>query len=471
MDRLLFFPEPLPDESLYSLAVRYHRLAANNSYRRTSQELFGTYSRTCGSVLPCCLGALSQRLCGQYSVTELVDARTLLPLYRPFLSVEVYESAIRCMQSTQGTGMKMSLGMTASRLLKFSSFRYCEACIKHDVDEFGVAYWHRIHMAVGVCICPHHGKVLLRAIFPEDADWRCMFLPGESSSEPVLGESSMEAASTVAKMQFWGLSNPQNVCDLVRNDFLRRHLTKLGMFRNGRLMEKAVSSYVEHRLSHSTRDAEFLIVTTGSDWVMRLLRRRRRIIQPFRYYFLYWLLGVTADDLYEFRHQAILGANDGIPCNKPLHPIFPMAEKTKFRHAFKVGENSNSYVRGEKVHIDEATRDINLAGELLAARDKIIDGPGKPKKVTKSALFRRVSNHYGELRDTQKFPRSMEILKKILETGHDYQIRKISWAIKKFSLSGHCAVSVIMRLAGIRVRLISELEIRKLLDVNLSSEL
>lgn len=55
VERLFFYPEPFPDESLYSLAVRYHRLSANPSYRVTSQELFGAYSRTCGSILPCCL--------------------------------------------------------------------------------------------------------------------------------------------------------------------------------------------------------------------------------------------------------------------------------------------------------------------------------------------------------------------------------------------------------------------------------
>lgn len=77
MDRLHWFPQPFPDESLYSLAVRYHRLSSNDSYRRTSQELFGAYSRTCGSILPCCLGALSQRLASAYSVEHLIDRFTL----------------------------------------------------------------------------------------------------------------------------------------------------------------------------------------------------------------------------------------------------------------------------------------------------------------------------------------------------------------------------------------------------------
>lgn len=31
MERLLVFPHPLPDESLYSVAVRYHRTMANKA--------------------------------------------------------------------------------------------------------------------------------------------------------------------------------------------------------------------------------------------------------------------------------------------------------------------------------------------------------------------------------------------------------------------------------------------------------
>lgn len=88
MANLLFFPQPFPDESLHSLAVRYHKLAANPSYRLTSHELFGSYSRTCGSILPCCLGVLSERLRGAISVGELIERFTLFPLYLPFLNEE-----------------------------------------------------------------------------------------------------------------------------------------------------------------------------------------------------------------------------------------------------------------------------------------------------------------------------------------------------------------------------------------------
>lgn len=486
MDCLFLFPEPFPDESLYSLAVRYHRLVSNKSYRQTSRELFGTYSRTCGSVLPCCLGALSQRLEGQYSVAELVETRTLLPLYRPFLSEKAYESAILCMQGTQGTGLKMSLGMTASGLLKHASFRYCEACMQHDSDVFGMPYWHRIHMAAGVCTCPLHGNVLLGASFFKGADWRSMFLPGEFASEPVLSTPSLDAAFAVAQMQFWGLENPQQACDLVDGDFLRWRLTEMGMVHRGRLREQAIKNFVEPRFSHDNQEVEYQSVTRGFEWIMCLLRRRRWIVQPFRYYFLCWLLESGVNDFREFQRGAFSYVPDLASTIKHVYRPDKVKIATR-RREFKrdKGEKChdksgyywlyrhdrdwlNNYVklhpfiRNRESSIDWSVQDTCLSKELVDARDEILDKEGKPTKITKSAVLRRVSAQYRFLRNFSRFPASFQLLEGLLETEHDFQIRKLNWAVKKFSLSKRCATSVIMRFAGIRIGRVSESEVDSL---------
>ncbi|PMZ92291.1 hypothetical protein C1X61_03110 [Pseudomonas sp. FW215-T2] len=491
MDRLLLFPEPLPDESLYSLAVRYHRLVANDSYRRTSQELFGTYSRTCGSVLPCCLGPLSQRLEGQYSIAELVETRTLLPLYKPFLSEEAYESALQCMQGTQGTGLKMSLGMTASGLLKHASFRYCDACLRHDADDYGVPYWHRIHMAAGVCTCPHHGNVLLSASFPGGSDWRCMLLPGESTGTLVLDDLSSEAVNAVAEMQFWGLMNPQRVCDLVRGGFLRWRLAEMRMLKRGRLMEQAIKTYVERRFRRCAQERDFQAVTKESEWVMRLLRRRGRVIQPFHFYFLCWLLESTMDHLRDFNHSD--RSEEGSFISPTQHRCRPVseAEIVKYRLAYMDDPNEkchdktgyfwlyrhdkewlrkntkhNCIGRRIKSRIDWSARDVTLSHELVAARDELMATEGKPIKITKSAIVSKLSNDYNFLRNVSRFPESSKALESLLETEHDYQLRKVSWAIKQLSFPQCCYTSLILRLAGIRIRRISEFEISRLVRIS-----
>ncbi len=489
MDHLLVFPEPFPDESLYSLAVRYHRTVANDSYRLTSHELFGTYSRTCGSVLPCCLGALSQRLGGMYSVRELVESRTLLPMYMPFLADAAYDSAVRRMEGCQGAGLKMSLGITASGLLKHSSFRYCESCVQHDTRDYGVPYWHRIHMAAGVCACPHHGNILFSANFSSGADWRCMFLPGESGGSPVLNDYDLRAANAVANMQFWGLDNPQRVSGLLRNRFLIWHLADLGMLHRGRLREQAIRIYVERRFKHCPQGMEFQLVTSDSEWVMRLLRRRGRIVQPFMFYFLCWILDLTLDDLRSFE----LSTRSPEGCVKPLirnrersasekeiaaHRLTFIDDRNErfhdkagyhwmFHHDrewLKNYINSNRVVRGRTSRVDWESRDVTLSLELIAARDELMSLNGKPVKITKSSLVRMVRNDHGFLRNSSKFPESSRVISNLLETEHSYQLRKIIWAINLSPQSKYNSTTLLLRIAGIRVKCISDLEIRKLVE-------
>ncbi|MBI6557444.1 TniQ family protein, partial [Pseudomonas veronii] len=304
MERLLCFPQPFPDESLYSLAVRYHRLTANESYRRTSQELFGTYSRTCGSILPCCLAALSHRLAPAYSVEELIDRNTLLPLYEPFVNDVKYSAARIYMAGNSGTGLKMSLGITASGFLKHASFRYCESCVKADTHDCGSAYWHRNHQAIGTCTCPLHGEVLRGMTFPDGADWRCMLLPGEAMGSPVAESLGGTAAGIVSEMQLWGLEHPKDVQNLLTANFLGHRLDEMGFLKRGRIREQALRDFLTPRLLCSPRANEFQEVRHSCGWVLGILRSRGTVVQPFKFYFLCWLLQADLEQLKSYQPYA-----------------------------------------------------------------------------------------------------------------------------------------------------------------------
>lgn len=494
MGRLLAFPEPLPDESLYSLAVRYHRTVANESYRLTSHELFGSYSRTCGSVLPCCLGALSQRLEGIYSVRELIESRTLLPLYMPFLGNVGYDSAIRCMEGSKGTGLKLSLGITASGLLKHASFRYCEGCVQDDIQAYGVPYWHRIHMAAGVCTCPLHGQVLRSVSFPSNMDWRCMLLPGEIPGTPVLSDFGLGAARAIAIMQNWGLENPLRVTDLLHGDILRYRLSEMGLLHRGRLREQAIRSHVVRRFSDCTRSSEFLSVTGDCEWVLRVLRRHGRIIQPFHFYFLCWILELALDDLCGSKANTGLqgecvylptrSRNNSPSKNEIAAHRIAFANDRNQRCHNKVGYhwlfhhdrewlqcyvNSHRLVSLRKARVDWGARDTELSTEIMAAHDELLASKGKPIKITQAALIRRSSYCHDFLRNSSKLSESAKLIKELLETEHDYQIRKVVWAIKILPMSKWHFPSILLRTAGVRVKRISDDEIRNLVEEALAA--
>ena len=114
---------------------------------------------------------------------------------------------------------------------------------------------------------------------------------------------------------------------------------------------------------------------------------------------------------------------------------------------------------------DWAARDEALSRDLLIARDQILFSQGKPQKVTRAALSRRVAHSQDFLRMPDKFPISTLLMNDMLESDHDHQVRKIRWAARQYLLSERSALSVVYRFAGIRLSHVTEEEVLDILSV------
>jgi hypothetical protein len=318
-----------------------------------------------------------------------------------------------------------------------------------------------------------------------------MLLPGECPSTPVLSGPGLITAGTIAEMQFWGLANSQRIVDLLRHDFLKSRLSELGMLERGRLKEQAIKAYVECRFNDGPQESEFQTVIGTSEWILRLLRRRGRTIQPFHFYYLCWVLELAVDDLHGYELNIRLQNSSSINPASVKYSLPSSEEIARRRWKFvndtserchdKAGYYwlyhndrawlksyiiSHQFFRERKARVDWMTRDFILSRNLVAARNKLMVSQGKPRKITKSALIRHVSEHYDFLRKPSSFLISIKTLEELLETEHDYQIRKITWAIN-FCHSSKChCISVLLRAAGIRVRCVSNSEISKLMELH-----
>lgn len=119
----------------------------------------------------------------------------------------------------------------------------------------------------------------------------------------------------------------------------------------------------------------------------------------------------------------------------------------------------NPYHRDRRILIDWQSRDSALALELAKAKTMILSVDGKPQQVTRAALCRRVLNAHAFLKMPDHFPMSTRLMAGLLESTHDHQLRKIRWAIREYSLTENCAMSVLYRYAGIRISRVSEDEV------------
>ena len=157
-----FFPTPYPDELLYSLIARFHVRSGNLSPKATIEELFS--SRTASSIadMPCNIDALIKAAPAfiKLNAEQLIQDNTLYPYYMVFQTNAKCNEIMQAMRSSYGGDIHTKVGIMASTIKSFENLRFCHKCIETDLKVYGEYYWHRIHQAPGVMVCPEHGVII-----------------------------------------------------------------------------------------------------------------------------------------------------------------------------------------------------------------------------------------------------------------------------------------------------------------------
>lgn len=152
----------LPDETVYSLASRYHLLSGAARPDITAQRLFGHRRGGFPHDLPGGLGYFAEAFAGRLgSVSRIAMERTILPLLIAFRSDAQRQDAMATVTAQSIKGLKSRLGLPASGFGASYPLKACEACLRSDEREHGTAYWHLAHQLPGAWVCIKHQKELL----------------------------------------------------------------------------------------------------------------------------------------------------------------------------------------------------------------------------------------------------------------------------------------------------------------------
>ncbi|KAB7634865.1 hypothetical protein EH195_18915 [Bacillus pacificus] len=160
---LTFFPNPYPGEILYSTLARYHMRSANSSIKDTLDDLFGKKTVITTIDLPSHLRSLCNRISSSNSsITpeNLLEKHTLSPFYSPFLPANRAQQLKEMMIADNGQSIHMMTGIIAGAICTKHSLYYCSNCFIEDLKQYGEPYFHRIHQAPGVFVCPKHNAWL-----------------------------------------------------------------------------------------------------------------------------------------------------------------------------------------------------------------------------------------------------------------------------------------------------------------------
>ncbi len=150
-----------PDETLYSLASRHHRISGNHQPQRTAQQLFGHRRGGYPHDLPAGLDHFVAVTDGRLGdASTIARQRTIFPLLLLFRTPDEKGSVLAAMRSPRIGGAKSRLGLPASRMGSFCPLKACLACMSEDQSVYGTPFWRRAHQIPGAFFCLIHQERL-----------------------------------------------------------------------------------------------------------------------------------------------------------------------------------------------------------------------------------------------------------------------------------------------------------------------
>ena len=155
----------LPDETLFSLCARFHRLYGHMLSSATCRMLFGHSRQGAQHDFPGRIGEFMTRTHGVFgcSPESVIRDHTPIRFYLPWRSVVDTQNAIRAMTAGGIGALKMHLGLPSSRLRAHHPLKLCLDCLNADREQHGLAYWHLEHQFPGVWACIKHGSGLFES--------------------------------------------------------------------------------------------------------------------------------------------------------------------------------------------------------------------------------------------------------------------------------------------------------------------
>ncbi len=158
---IAYFPTAYPDELLYSQLARFYTKSGYMTYTFAAEELFASKTvRPDMDFINSYTSAAVQAITRNMPMEAVIEKHTMFPCYGRFLPKERRQKAFQSLVSMKGNYHNL-LPISQSKNGKVRCLRYCPACTANDRDQYGEAYWHRIHQLIGIHVCPVHRCYLM----------------------------------------------------------------------------------------------------------------------------------------------------------------------------------------------------------------------------------------------------------------------------------------------------------------------
>ena len=172
-----FFPQPYPDELLYSVLARYYVRSGYSNYVFAAEDLFqNRYVRPSFEYISPLNGEVITYLKKKTDIQQILLNHTMFPYHCRFLPMERKNKA---MQELINMGSNFRNLILFPRRTETPSMRYCPLCAVDERKNYGETYWHRLHQIYELPVCPVHKCFLVNTDYKLSGNLPPNLIPAE----------------------------------------------------------------------------------------------------------------------------------------------------------------------------------------------------------------------------------------------------------------------------------------------------
>lgn len=416
---IVYLPEIYPDELVYSWFCRYYVHSGCLAHKTALQEiLFNRCNNPSKEFLGHLNTEMSVAIQQNYPIDSLILDNTMFPQYARFIPLKRKKEALYRIGHDFCDAHYLFSVLPRDEEDKY--LKYCPICVYEDRQQYGEAYWHRIHQIRNMQICTKHNCRLVNSSVVAKSEQTFTLCPAELfviQQKQTIETYPLKIA--FAKYMTDVFNAPM---DLER-DIPINAVLYYGM-QNTKYMKSTGKTRYTKQLAEDMK-AYYARLNLGSIASMYQIQRA--------------LLG----DRFDFSVICQIAFYFGIDINDLTNPVLT---------AVQIEQEQNTHYMKDRPAIDWMVYDAETAPILERIARSIYDGSasetGRPERVSEKMIYRELELPKHRL---EAMPKCRAIMERYNETYEENWARRIVWAYNKLKSKNEPFYwSDIRRLTGVK---------------------
>ncbi len=439
---IAYFPTAYTDELLYSQLARYYRKSGYMAYTFAAEELFISKTvRPDMDFINSYTFAAVQAMTRNMPMEAVVEKHTMFPCYGRFLPRKRRQKAFQSLVEMKGNYHNL-LPIPQSKNGKVRCLRYCPACAANDREQYGEAYWHRIHQLIGIYVCSVHRCYLMDSSVMISGKATPSLKTAEEiipQSEPcVFADNEIEIRVAAYMSEVFQADVDMDSCVTV-GDFLHSQMANT-QYRSVRGEQRNIALFHADFTEHYRN--------LSQNWFTELWQTQKVLtndrVNFYEICLMAMFLGITADELvhmelpektqqqlfdeeiYRLHEQGLKYPAIAKALNAPYATVKAIGERRYGTYHKPTKASLKSGAKPQNWNqIDENT--LSLVKETISQLQG--DGTTRPKKITTFAVEKIL--HLSSKKISLHLPKCLAEIQRHEESQEQYWAREVAWAARQ----------------------------------------